>query len=313
RHRVSGYHGYMAAAVSPARAFGAASAPCVRRTFGIGGASLSLEIADDAVLRMVEDAYALLLRDGGAARAHASIRRLFDGRLHVRYGRQTLRTASSMDPVPLRAAYHATREVFARFACEPLQTLAVYGALCAVDHGAVLLLGPTAIGKTVLAMHLAHAGAHFLGDDTTLISLARQEAYAVPRRPALRESALPLLPDSGIAQSVATSPGAFQTDRGRFWYALDAQALGGIEPSTRAYLLRAVCILGGRAANASMRSLDSSDAVKFVAPRAYARPTSLAQVGALRRVLRSVSCFEMTLGTPGESAELLLRGVRTCA
>ncbi|HLI96519.1 MAG TPA: hypothetical protein VKT72_10590, partial [Candidatus Baltobacteraceae bacterium] len=121
----------MAAVVSPARAPGALSAPSARRTFGIGGTSLSLEIADDAALRLVEDAYALLSREGGTMRARASIRRLFDGRLHVRYGRQTLRTASATDPVPLRAAYHAAREVFARFACEPPQTLAVYGALCA--------------------------------------------------------------------------------------------------------------------------------------------------------------------------------------
>jgi hypothetical protein len=58
--------------------------------------------------------------------------------------------------------------------------------------------------------------------------------------------------------------------------------------------------------------LDGDDAVKFVAQRAYARPTSLAQVGALRRALRHTVCFEMTLGEPSSSAELLLREVRAC-
>jgi hypothetical protein len=303
----------MAAVASSARVHGAVPSPGARRVFGIGGTSLVIEIADEPALRLIEEAYRLLVCEAAPGRVQASIRRLSDGRLHVRYGRETLRAAGAADPVPLRAAYHAAREIFARFACEPAHTLAVYGALCAVDRGAVLLLGPTAIGKTVLSLHLAHLGAQFLGDDTALISLADQEAFAVPRRPALRESALPLLPDTRIAQSVAQAGSAFETERGRFWYALDAQALCGIEPSTRAYPLRAVCILSGRGSAASMHALDPADAVKFVAQRAYARPTSLAQMSALRRVLRRVACFEMTLGTPRESSELLLRRVQTCA
>jgi hypothetical protein len=301
------------AAVSPAGRQGAGSPSSARLAFGLGGASLSLDIADDATLCLVKEAYALLACEPRAARTQAFIRQLADGRLHVRYGRQTLRTASSVDPIPLRAAYHAAREIFARFACEPAQTLAVYGALCAVDRAGVLLLGPTAIGKTVLALHLANAGAQFLGDDTSLISLAAQEVYAMPRRPALRESALPLLPDPRMMQAVAEARTAFETERGRFWYALDAQALCGIEPSTRQYPLQTICILSGRGPAASMRAIDSGEAVKFVAQRAYARPTSLAQLGALRRVVRRVACFEMTLGTPRETAELLLRQVQTCA
>jgi hypothetical protein len=301
------------AVAANARAHGAVPTSGARLAFAFGGASLALDVADEAALAMVQEAYSPLESPGGPGRIEASIRRLADGRLHVRYGRQLLGAANAADPIPLRAAFHAAREVFARFACEPAHAVALYGALCAVDGGAILVLGPTAIGKTLLALHMAHAGATFLGDETVLVSLSAHEAYALPRRPALRESALPLLPDERIARAVAQAQSSFESDRGRFWYALDAQALGGIEPSMRSYPLRAVCIVGGRGQTATIRNLDHGDAVKFMANRAYARPTSLAQLGALRRALRHAACFEMVLGAPRESCELLLRQVRTCA
>lgn len=280
--------------------------------FRLGATTLSLEIADADALRLVEEAYAPMRCAAAGTRASASLRRLSDGRLHLRYGKHALRPANAVDGVPLRAAYHAAREIFARFACEPPHTLALYGAMCAKDGGAILLLGPTTIGKTVLALHLAAQGARFLGDDTALLCLLRGETYALPRRPALREGALPLLPSAAMRNAVAASPSMFATERGRFWYALDAQALEGIEPTDRAHPLRAICIIGHRGEVPAVRRLQDDDAVKFVAQRAYARPTSLAQVGALRRALRHTACFEMTLGEPQSSAELLLREVQAC-
>lgn len=312
--RFAGYDELMATALMPpaARAQRARPAtPSVRLAFRLGASTLSLEIADDDALRLVEDAYAPMRCTASGARENASLRRLSDGRLNVRYGRQALPPANAVDAVPLRAAYHAAREIFARFACEPPQTLALYGALCAVDDGAVLLLGPTTVGKTLLALHLAQQGARFLGDETALLSLAREEAYALPRRPTLRENALALLPDR-MAHGVRSCASVFSTERGRFWYALDEQALCGIQPSASAYPLRAVCVLSCRAKSASIRRLNPADAVKLVSQRAYARPTSLAQIGTLRRAMRRASFFEMTLGTPQESSELLLREVRAC-
>lgn len=312
--RSAGYDGFMTTVVIPPEREQRARAPAasVQLGFRLGAATLSLEVADADALRLIEDAYAPMRCPAANARAHASLRRLSDGRMHVRYGRSALRPANAVDGVPLRAAYHAAREIFARFACEPAHTLALYGGLCAVDEEAVLLLGPTTVGKTLLALHLAAQGARFLGDDTALIAYEREEAYALPRRPSLRESALPLLPDPAMSIAVESSSSMFETDRGRFWYALDAQALCGIEPTDKRYPLRAICVLGRRCDTAAMRRLDTADAVKFVTQRAYARPTSLAQVAALRRALRHTAFFEMTLADLPYSAELLLREVRSC-
>jgi hypothetical protein len=292
----------------------AAAAPAaVRLGFGLGGSVLAIDIADDAALCLLRDAYSPMRCEPAGARAHAMLRRLADGRLHARYGRLGLRLENGGDPVPIRAAYHATREIFARFAVERPHTIALYGSLFEINGGAVLVLGPTMIGKTLLALHAANAGARFLGDETALVSLLDGDAYAMPRRPSLRESGVPLLPTARMRSAVLKSQTFFQTDRGRFWYALDEQALAGMQPNARTYPLRAVCILSARSEQPHMRRLDVATGVPLLAQRAYVRPTSLAELGSLRRATRHAIFFEMTLGTPQHSSELLLQEVRACA
>ena len=290
----------------------AAASPSIPLAFRLDSGVLGLEVADQAALTLVTHAYAAMQVDAAGVKMRAYLHRLSDGRIHVRYGRQILHAAGAGSaPLPLGSAYHAAREVFARFAAEAPETLALYGALCAVDGGAVLLLGPTMIGKTVLALHLAIAGARFLGDETAAISLRDGEMYAMPRRPALRESALPLLPQA-IARGVARSECAFENGRGRFWYSLDETALDGIEPSARRYPVRAVCVINDRGEGASLRSLEPVQALKAVAQRAYGRPSSLAHVAAIRRAMRHAAFFELTLGPPEETSRLLLRELRSC-
>lgn len=291
---------------------GSPAASCIQLGFRLDQSMLALDVADDASLSLIRHGYAKLMCEPPPSRPQASVRRLSDGRLHVRYGRHALRVANAADAVPMRAAYHAAREIFARFACEPPQTIALYGALCAVGDAGVLLLGPTTIGKTVLALHMAHHGARFLGDDTAILALSSGEAYAMPRRPSLRESALALLPDPRMAESVAASQRCFSTERGRFWYSLDTAALYGIEPSDRRYDLRAVCIVRERAEEPAIREIDAAQGVKHLAQRAYVRPTSLAQLAALRRATRRASFFEVVLGAPEVSSEMLLQAVRAC-
>lgn len=291
---------------------GFAAPQSVPLAFRLGGSVLGLEVADEHAQRLIAHAYAPMQIGAEDVKMRALLRRLSDGRVQVRYGRQLLPPAGGGGAaLPMGSAYHAAREVFARFAGEAPQTIAVYGALCAVDGGAVLLLGPTMIGKTLLALHLALAGAEFLGDETAVLSLSRGDVYAMPRRPTLRESALPLLP-SGLAETVRQSEHAFENGRGRFWYSLDEPALGGIHPKARRYPLRAVCVISGRADAAAVSRLDPATAIKSLAQRAYARPTSLAQLSSLRRAVRHAACFDLTLGRPQESSEALLRELRTC-
>jgi hypothetical protein len=302
------------AVIPPASSERGSIAPAsVRLGFGLGGSILAIDVADEAALSLLQDAYRQLHCPPAGARAHAVLRRTSDGRLHARYGRNALRLANGSDPVGIRAAYHATREIFARFASERPQSIALYAASCAVNDAGVLLLGPTMIGKTLLALHAARAGARFLGDETVLLSLASAEMCAMPRQPSLRESAIELLPDGRMRSAVLKSKSCFQTDRGLFWYALDEHALGGVQPSARVFPLRAICVLSARSDRPQIRRMDRGAGVQLLAQRAYVRPTSLAETGALRRATRHAVFLEMTLGTPQHSSELLLQEVRACA
>jgi hypothetical protein len=304
----------MATAVfSPALEQHALQAPaCARMGFRLADAVLDLDVRDAAALQLLQLAYAPLQCPPAGARVHASVQRLADGRLHVRYARQMLRFGNAADPVPLRGAYHAAREIFARFASERRDSIALYGTLCAVDGGAVLLLGPTTIGKTLLALHLTAGGAQFLGDETVLLSSKTGEACAMPRRPSLRETALPLLPQQTLRDAIEACPDFFETDRGRFWYGLDARTLGGIEPSARPHPLRAVCILRQRGDEPAVERADHDRALKVLAQRAYVRPTSLAQIASLHAATRRAAFFEITLGAPDATSAALLQQVRSC-
>jgi hypothetical protein len=278
-----------------------------RRAFRLGTGNLVIDISDDTAADVIDRVYGRMRSD--APRGHAQtalVRRLSDGRLHVRYGRRVISTLHSRAEAD-QAAYNAAREIFARFAASIDGTMAFYGAALGVGDAGVMIVGPAAIGKTLLALHAAHLGATFLGDETAMLDLRSGEVFAMPRRPALRESALPWLPNDAIAGEVVTSPNVFETERGRFWYALE-----GVVPSERALKLRAVCIVRDRREVSSVRRLELGAALPLIAQRAYARPSELNQIAALRKALRGVVCLEISLGTPQESATGLLREVSAC-
>jgi hypothetical protein len=292
--------------------FGALS-PAQRHSFRLGPAALALDINDCATLRVVDRVYGPMR--SAAPRNHtqmAAIRRLADGRLHVRFGRRVVSTLAAPAESAERAAYNAAREVFARFAASVEGTVAFYGTAIGVGDAGVMIVGPSTIGKTLLALHAAHLGATFLGDETAMLALRGAELFAMQRRPSLRESALPWLPTTEMARTLETSPNVFQTERGRFWYALDERDLDGIAPCERALKLRVVCVVRERREALQIRRMELAAALPLIAQRAYARPSELNQLAALRRALRDVTCLEITLSTPQESAAGLLREVSAC-
>lgn len=307
----------MSAVVAPSPAGGenpqAALCPARRLTFRLGHAALTVEVNDTAALQVLERVYAPMRCD--APRSHpqnAAIRRLADGRLHVRFGRRSLSLAQAPEPAAERIAYTASREIFARFAASIGGTVAFYGAAIGVNGAGVMIVGPASIGKTLLSLHMAQMGATFLGDETAMLTLRGGELFAMARRPSLRESALPWLPSQPMRDAVLASPHVLQNENGRFWYALDERDLKGIAPCERALPLQLVCIVRERRDVCVTRRIDLQTALPLIAQRAYARPAELNQLAALRKALRDVQCLEITLGTPEESASALLREVSGC-
>ncbi len=285
-----------------------------RATYCLAGRTLAVEVDDDAVAQILQTTY----RDAHSEKTRtvdhtASLRRLSDGRLHVRFDRRTLSIAEPAPATPLLTAYYATKEVFARFAAARPGSIAFYGALVAVNGGAVLILGPTTIGKTLFALHLTARGAAFLGDETALLDLRTGHICALARKPALRDSALAYLPSAEMRKSVTCANAVVVTDRGRFWYALGAEDLGGIVPSDRFHRLSAVCIIRERTETCVVDRVDLPHALPAIVQRAYVRPAQLAQLSGLRRAMRAVSFYDIGLADPGASAEAFLSEVSRCA
>jgi hypothetical protein len=283
-------------------------------TFGLAGRILAVDADDDAVAHILDTTYAdARVHNGRAANHTASMRRLTDGRLHVRFDRRTLAIGDAGTSVPLLSAYYATKEVFARFAVAHPAGIAFYGALVEVGGGAVLILGPTTIGKTLFALHLAFQGARFLGDETAVLDLRTSSISALARKPSLREAALEFLPSDEMRNRVICAPQVLATDRGRFWYALGSEDLCGIAPSHSTYPLSAVCVIRERAHAFSIRRLEFAQSMPAILQRAYARPAQLAELAGLRRAMRHVAQYEVALGDPRVSALAFLDEVRVCA
>lgn len=289
-----------------------AQAPLRRRDFyGLAGRVLAVETDDEAAAQLLSAAYTPA---NSARPLHADhsamLRRLPDGRLSAQFDRAAMALGQSHSSVPLLSAYYAAREVFARFAAAHPESIALYGCVVSIDGNGLLILGPTTIGKTVLALHLASQGAGLLGDETAVLDFRSATIAALARKPSLRESALAYLPH-GLRTHIEQSANVMQTDRGRFWYAIDTRDSAGIAPS-RALPLRAVCIVQDRAQSFSLHRTSYGQALPAMLQRAYARPARLAQLSALRRSMRHTAFFDLHLGDPEASAAALLREVCAC-
>jgi len=283
-------------------------------TYGLAGRTLAVDADDDAVAHILQTTYAdARVQNVRAAHHTASVRRLSDGRLHVRFDRRALAVGDPGASVPLLSAYYASKELFARFAVAHPLGLGFYGALVEVGGAAVLILGPTTIGKTIFALHLAWQGARFLGDETAVLDVSSSSISALARRPALREPALEFLPSGEMRDRVSGAAHVLETDRGRFWYALQSDELCGIAPCERAYPLGAVCIIRERACGFALRRIEIAQAMPAIMQRAYARPAQLAELAGLRRAMRHVAQYELTLGEPRTSAIAFLNELRVCA
>lgn len=283
-----------------------------REVYGLAGRVLAVETDDEAAASLLQSAYGPAQHTKSTSANHnATISRLHDGRLSARFDRAPMPLGERGPGAPLLSAYYAAREVFARFASARTGAVALYGCAVEIDGTGLLILGPTTIGKTVLALHLALQGAKFLGDETAVLDFRSTTIAALARKPALRESALPLLPPA-VRAAVKQAEHVMQTERGRFWYALDAQDLNGVTPSPYGCTLGAVCVIRDRAPSHALHRRSYAEMLPAVLQRSYSRPAQLTEVSALRRALRDTPFFELTLGEPAASAAALLQEVRAC-
>ncbi len=278
--------------------------------FAFRGRTLAIESAHDGFRRFAQTAFEPLHAAKPRIADHVAGMQIVDAALHVTFDGERIALAHSSDLMSDSsiAAYYATRAIFTQFAAADRTSWAAYGAAVRVGDRAVLLLGRSRIGKTLLTLHLLARGADVYGDETIVIDRRSGDVDGMPRRLMVREPALALLPNDMMREVCRSSPHAIVTPAGRLWYALDADVLsGGRTTAAQPAPIAAVAIINDARARASrVEPLHSKKAAIEFARRLY-RP-----VDDVRDLSRLTACFDrvracrLSLGSPADAAERLV-------
>jgi hypothetical protein len=208
-------------------------------------------------------------------------------------------------------AFYAVRDCFAAFAAQTPGCVAFYAACVAVNERAVLFVGRSTIGKTILSLNLRTCGARFLGDELMLLNLSDGTISAVARTPALREPGLPYLLDGAMRSRIASCNRALRTERGRLWYALDSETLG-FDADGHRYPLSAVHVVSQRDSRVRLREIPFAEGFTALAQRTHRGTASLHDLAALHAVVRDIPLYELTVGPPQETVDVLLERLAAC-
>lgn len=279
--------------------------------FAWGDEALAFRSSDPWASRIADAAFGSLAAAPRECTHRANVYRDASGMLHASFD-NTRFTFSIADLGDFSAAFRAVRELFARFAVAASGGMAFYGACVALPDAAAAIVGPTTIGKTLLALHTAYLGARFCADETFCIAPHDGTQRAFPRRPALREPALRFLPDARLTGSIERARHVAHLPGGRLWYALEKHDLAGIEADPVPRQLRMIVVAEQRGSRPILTPLSREDLVEALLRRAYRRPSPLQQAILARKTLPDVRGYSLCIGAPHETAVLLYEALSAC-
>lgn len=203
------------------------------------------------------------------------------------------------------AAFSAVRDLFVLFCTAMPDSAAFYGACGATAHGAFALLGAPTVGKSLLSLHLAADGIRFLGDETFTLDVQQFVIQALPRYPALREPALPLLPSDAMRFAVQDSPHYERLPEGRYWFALHPQHLLGTAPDASPQQLRTICFLERSTGQTRIEALQPHETLRRALSRLYDKPRTLDRLARIRAALSGTVGYRVEMGDPFDAARCL--------
>jgi hypothetical protein len=204
-------------------------------------------------------------------------------------------------------AYIVDQFVWRSLAADP-DWLAIYGCAVSVDGFAVLLIGPSSVGKTTLGLALQLQGALLYGDEMIVMQRARRTVSALARRLSVRESSLALLGDPVVA-AIVRSTGAPSDDRSDRVYYVERGALGGV-PTAKA--LGAIVLLRRGTGAPRVESLSAARAGLALSSYLALRPGTLDDLANLAEMVGATPAFAMTVGEPHASAAVLIGALARC-
>jgi hypothetical protein len=208
----------------------------------------------------------------------------------------------------LVGTFNAARDVFSRFAAADTSCWTFYGAALKLADGALLLVGPTKSGKTILALHLVARGANLYGDETFVIDRRGGLAEGLQRRIMVREPGLPMLPTQTMRNVCLTSPHYITRQNLRLWFALDPNELAGrsVEASPT-QPIGLIVIEPAGSGKSQMEVLSPAQGYAELARRLYKPADDLDIFLDFQKVLNGMRSYRLTLGDPAEAARQILQ------
>lgn len=210
---------------------------------------------------------------------------------------------------PFLAAFYGNREVFIHAMLANTRSWPVYAAAVRTTAGAVLLVGPSCSGKTVLTLQLMLLGADFYSDESLFIDRSSGAISALKRHMMIREPALQYLP-AEIIRTIRSLFDCEQCADGKLWYAVDAEKL--IRTGINAFpapLCAVVFLSSHRAERPALKRLPAALGTVILRSRVHRGITDM-QTAELRKLLDGVPMYGLTAGLPQETARLLIQALR---
>lgn len=206
----------------------------------------------------------------------------------------------------MRAAYYGSRELF-RLSVSRLDSCwPIYGAAVAVDQQAVIILGPSGVGKTTLALALVAQGARFYGDECVFVDGCSLDVDGLARSLMIREPALDVLSSIGGLRHACNRSSFDVQPAGRLWYAVEPDEIFGRAVRAGPMKLGAVLVLDEpKRHDAAITRLPNSMASLFIARNGYIKAAALKDITAGSRALADVVCYRVQ-GMPEEAARLIV-------
>jgi hypothetical protein len=189
-----------------------------------------------------------------------------------------LRGEPAADPIPFAVA--AAGMLFRASFQHDAEHVAWYAAGLAIDGSAVLISGPSGVGKTTLALELIGRGHGLYGDEYVFLRRRDRRLVAFPRALMLREGA---------------------TVR----HDVDVERVFGRRVFAASARLRAAYLLE-RGPQSAVAPLAPAVFALSVAPRVGGRGNGLQRLDALLALLAGVHCYRLTMADPASAARALL-------
>jgi hypothetical protein len=269
-------------------------------TIAFDGTVASVRFDDARAAALYRSRYRhMLARGEPALRAYAAARgavRYFwvPGTAAYRWERHRLE--------PYEIAFLADAVATTHFFTALPKRMVMHAAAVAGDRAAAAIVGTSEAGKTTTALACTRVGLRLFSDEFCFVTPAGVIPF--PRSLNLRRGGIELLArgasrDTPLDAWLQANRGADVQDVGY------DELLGAWEDQAHPVPLRAVFFVTARAAIARAAKASAAQMLPRVLPWTRMEPQGLEAARALLELLQRTTCYELTLGTPDDTARLI--------